>query len=130
MSGCSDVCVDMDCEAYMDIACYSEAVVMARDQWACSECGDTIKARCDYHCVRGLVDGSFYTVRTCIACHEIRHALICGSWLEGDLWEYLVDGAFPKLAEVGLYECMAELPSKAARDKLEARFNEWHEVGA
>lgn len=128
MSGCSNVCVDTD-YGFDDLRAYSEKEVRARKPYVCAECGDAIPIGARYHRAKGLADGDYwYVVRSCVACGQIRNALVCGSWLEGSLWEDIEEIAFPKLARVGLSECMAELPALESRNKLQARFDEWNEA--
>ncbi len=127
MSGCIDVCVDMD---YGGEPCqlYREREVKARKAWRCTECGAAIEPGSKYHQATGLTDGGWWVIRTCEGCADCRQLLACeGVWTEGELWPAATDQAFDELARVGLFECHAQLKTDAGREKLTQQFRRWLE---
>ncbi len=95
---------------------FSSKRVRARREHPCRECGATI-AKGDIHEVdKGLWDGRWDTIRTCLLCVEIRRHFDCGEgWVYGSLWSDLEDNFFPDMKAGG--PCMDGL-SPAAKGKL------------
>ena len=131
MSGCSDVCVDMD---YGGEPCklYREREVVASRPWKCTECNEVIEPGAKYHQATGLADdGMWWVIRTCEGCADCRQLLACeGVWTEGELWPAATEQAFDELARVGLFECFALLKTSAGRVKLQEKFMAWKEKNA
>ena len=44
----------------------------ARKEWKCAECGEPIKPGEKYEHLKGLSEGEWFEVRTCIMCERIR----------------------------------------------------------
>ena len=125
MSGCGDVCVwvgDYDSAEFYK----TEYPVAAKDH-KCCECRRPILKGETYEVTRALYDGLWGTYKTCVECIEIRTQLFCEGWLFGGMWEGIEDQAFPEWRDTGPMECLAQIKSKTARDKLANAFNEWFE---
>lgn len=50
----------------------------ARKAHVCGECGAEIAAGEDYYVHTGLLDGSWLTLKNCLACEQIRDDYGCG----------------------------------------------------
>jgi len=71
-SSCS---CDIDLEP---IVCGEHSIPRARKDHVCSECGAAIKKGELYHVHKGLCDGSWFTVKNCEQCEQIRKDYGCG----------------------------------------------------
>lgn len=91
-------------------------IVRARKEYACTECGETIRPGDKHERVKGMWDKEWSTFRTCLSCVEIREHFSCGSgWLFGCLWDDLRENFFPDMKAGG--QCMTGL-SPAAKARL------------
>lgn len=120
MSGCGGVCVLVDVDEPPEL--HSSKTRVARKKHECGECGGSIEPGEQYEHFAGLNDGRWWSAKTCAPCVEIRSVLMCEGWLFGTLWDDIEEQAFPEFAHVGVFECLAQLESKASRDLLAARF--------
>lgn len=123
MSGCADVCMDLDYGIENEF--YAEEERRAKAEHECIECGRTITRGETYQRAIGKCEGDWFTAKTCADCHAIRDALVCGGFLFGSLWDDIAEYVYPKWVRVSPMECLAKIESKAARDKLSAGFDEW-----
>ena len=126
MSGCADVCLDMNYDGYNDF--FHEKQVVARKQHKCVECALLIGVGSTYERVSGKSDGTFWVHATCGICVEIRKAFVCGSWIYGELFETIEAGMFPIWKKVGPYDCLAKLTTESAIQVMNARYREWEGV--
>lgn len=120
---CADACIGdtFDSEGP---TLHREEVRRSRKSRACCECGQAIAAGDRYEYVRGLWDGYWSTYRTCLLCVEIRHALSCGYWSYGEVWGDIAETVFEAMDRSGPWDCLAKIPSEAARAKLRAAWEE------
>ena len=65
----------------------------ARKEWVCEECSCRISRGSKYQETTGLSDGSFYRIRTCFGCVDVRSAVYCGGYTHGELWEDIRENA-------------------------------------
>lgn len=126
MSNCSDVCLDQDLGYYNEF--FAEDTREAKKNHKCGECGRMIQRSEVYHRAVGKCEGDWFVAKTCPECAEIRTVLICGEYFYGCLWEDIQEHIYPEFLRVGPSECLAELPSKAARRKLDVHFRAWADV--
>lgn len=126
MSGCADVCLDMDSD-YGGSDFYRESIVKARKSHQCCECGDAIASGQTYERASGKSDGDMWSFATCASCAAIRDAFVCGSWIYGMLWESIEEGMFPVWDRTGPIDCLAKLETLEARDKCRQRYQQWRE---
>jgi hypothetical protein len=120
---CADVCLDHGC--YDGAEFSTTKVVRARKPHRCGECRDEIPVGADYERCAGKWDGVIDTMRTCLACAEIRAAFVCGSWVFEMLWESIEEEMFPVWWRSGNWDCLAKLTSEAAIAKCNARYKAW-----
>ncbi len=120
---CSDVCLDMDYD--VDNEFYAEVTYTARKPYHCCECRETIVPGQRYERATGKADDHIWTVKTCAHCAAIRKALVCGSWQFGKLWEQIEENVFPVWLTHSPIDCLAQIDSLEARNKLRERFDEW-----
>jgi hypothetical protein len=123
---CADACLDMGYDGGHN-EFYREEARKARKAYKCCECGSTIKPGDLYEYATGKNDDGFWTAYTCDVCYEIRRALVCGSWVFGQLWEEIREGVFSMWKELSPVDCLAKVDSLAARDALRAAYSEWLE---
>lgn len=65
-----DACV---CDIDLDpITCHTHTSHKARKEHKCGECGATIKKGEQYHVHNGLCDGSWFRIKNCKECEQIR----------------------------------------------------------
>lgn len=119
---CEEVCIDMDFGAYIEF--FNSSIVTARKEHECLECGRTIQPGEKYERAGGKCEGEFWSAAVCLECEEIAKAVVCGFRAYGYLWEGINNEVFPEWAQVGPYECLAKIESKAARDRLAVAFRE------
>jgi hypothetical protein len=123
---CADVCIDMDPYGETNDL-HDSRTHRARVEHRCCECHRTILRGERYEYVSALSDGHFWAAKTCAECVGIRAALVCGSWIYGDLWEAVEEEVFPVWQRTGPYDCLAKIELVSARRLLEARFAAWRE---
>ena len=123
---CADVCIS-DMGWYDENDLHDARKRRARVEHRCCECGRTICPGETYEHVAGKSDGRIWTAKTCTECVEIRAALVCGSWVYGDLWEAIQEEVFPAWLRTGPWDCLAKIDLLSARRLLEARFAAWQE---
>lgn len=121
---CADVCLSMDHDGN---EFYAEAMRKARKPHRCCECYRTIQPGERYAHAAGLSSGADrpFTAKTCEECHDIREALVCGSWIFEVLWEQIEEGVFPSWQHTGPWDCLAKIDNPAARAKLSQAFEAW-----
>lgn len=125
MSGCADVCIDMDGDFCSGRDFYSEKMVTARKPHRCCECGDVIERGQRYERATGKSDDTMWSESTCAPCAEIRDAFVCGSWLYGRLWESIEESMFFVWDRSGPLDCLAKLETLGARNKCRERYARW-----
>lgn len=114
---CSDVCLDMDFDdGPSDF--YREVTRKARKEHLCCECREAIKPGARYAYATGKSNGDMWQAKTCATCYEIRRALVCGSWVFGQLWEEIENYIFPEWKKLSPIDCLAKIDSLEARNKL------------
>ncbi len=123
MAGCSDVCIDMDYDESNEF--YTAIMRKARRPHQCRECHQTIQPGEKYEYVSGKSGGDVWMAKTCAICLAIRDALVCGTWVHGQLWEEIEEGIFPAWQRLSPLDCLAKIDSLAARDALRARYRMW-----
>ena len=121
---CADVCIDMDYDSDENKFHWAE-VRKARKAHVCCECRETIPAGARYEHVSAKSDDCVWSAKTCPTCLEIRQSLVCGSWINGQLWEEIENGVFPAWVIDGPFDCLAQIDSLEARNVLRERFKEW-----
>lgn len=82
----------------------------------CNECGSTITIGSSYEYVCGKWNGDLLYYKTCGACHAIREAFFCGSWIYGEILSELYKHIAAHNGEI-VGECIASLPPMA-RDRV------------
>ena len=101
---------------------YTTTYPVARKEYRCEECRETIPKGAKYELYKMLFDRSWSTTRTCMSCAEIRDHFRCGSCVIGDLWNGLEENFFPDMKAGG--PCMDGL-SPANKDRLFTRRMAW-----
>lgn len=121
---CSDVCIDMDYgDDYAEF--YRETLHTARKEHVCCECKERIAVGSRYAYAAGKNEGSFWSVKTCGTCYEIRRAFVCGSWVFGMLWESIREEVFPMWIDHSPIDCLAKLETLEARNVMRARYEDF-----
>ena len=125
--GCDNVCLDMYCEIdnEIDNEFYAETTPTARVAHVCCECRRTIAPGEQYERATGKSEGQIWTASSCADCREIRKALVCGSWIFGQLWQEIEEVIFPEWDRIGPFDCLAKIDSLPAREKLRAAYADW-----
>lgn len=123
---CQDICMVADYDGSAEF--YSAVTRRAAKEHRCEECRDVIAVGEQYEYVSAKWDGDFTTLKTCLACVEIRKAFYCGGELHGNLWEDIAEQMFPYWNEVTAIDCLAKLTTDAAIAKARARFAKWQAV--
>ena len=121
--GCSDICLDMGYDDTTEF--YREISRTARKAHTCCECRQIIAPRSTYWYATGKSDGDMWQAKTCATCYEIRRALVCGSWILGQLWEEIENAIFPEWKKLSPIDCLAKIDSLAARDKLRSAYADY-----
>ena len=124
MSGCADVCLDMDAD-FGGSDFYTESMHTARKAHKCCECGDAIAPGQRYERASGKSDGEMWSFATCASCADIRDSFVCGSWVYGMLWESIQESMFPVWDRKGPIDCLAKLETLEARNKCRERYADW-----
>ena len=75
------------------------AIVKARKEHRCVECGETISPGSQYERVTGLWDGEFATFKTCLTCRNVRNSLFVCEYNHGTLWQDIRDAFEEQLPE-------------------------------
>lgn len=120
MSDCG-VCVgDFDGEPFS----FSRTTFpMARKEYHCCECGDTITRGQKYERVEGASDGEFSTYITCLVCAEIAESFSCGGRTYGGVfWCELFNNDCWEAVTVG---CLNKLKTPEAKAEFQRRWMEW-----
>jgi hypothetical protein len=101
--------------------CYKRTFPVARKDYTCAECRETILKGTKHEADSGLWDGAFDTVRTCLSCAEIRNHFLCGGsgYEIGQLWEDLENNFFPDMKAGG--PCLDGLSPEAKYRLFEER---------
>jgi len=121
--GCADVCIDHGYDEQNEF--FSTSFPTARKPWKCVECGWTIPKGAKYERSAGKSDGDMWSHPTCLPCAEIREAFVCGSFIFSMLWESIEESIFPRWDQEGPFDCLAKLTTQAARNFIQARYEEW-----
>ena len=66
-------------------------IVEAKKKHVCCECNGTINPGEKYERVKGLWEGRFDLVKTCLPCMRIRNHYCCGGFIYGELRETLIN---------------------------------------
>ena len=82
----------------------------AKKPHKCIECRKEINPGESYEYQAGLLDGDFWTMKSCAVCAEIRTELFC-TWIGGEMWEELREHSVWTLSLANL--------SEAAIDRLQ-----------
>lgn len=101
---------------------FSSSKICARKEHNCGECGDVIEAGQKYENAKGLYDGNFSTMKTCIPCVEVRDHFACEGFIFGQIWEDIQNNMFPGMVAGG--ECLRGA-SVVAKQKLFHEYTEW-----
>ena len=121
MSNC-DVCIggdfDGDGSEFFEIT-----EPKARKPHKCYECGIMINPGDRYERVAGKWEGEFATFETCLFCVEVRKVFSCGESVSyGELWDSMIEAAFPRLTTASPCFCNLSADSK---QKLLHKWNRW-----
>lgn len=121
---CADMCIDTGYDEENEF--HSARVVRAAKPHECRECGSSIAAGEQYEYVAARSEARMWTVKTCLACVEIRNTFCCGGWIYGELWQGVREQLFHRW-EKNLFgvECLARLKSDAAVAKMRERYEDW-----
>lgn len=82
---------DCSIDGYDDAKVYREEFPVARKQYRCCECGETINPGQKYHKAVGLWDLGWDTYRTCMPCYNIRNHYCRRGYIFGRLSDTLSD---------------------------------------
>ena len=119
MTDCN-VCIDQDGGENAEF--WAVKVLVGRHAYRCYECGDEIHASVPHQKITMKYDGTWTSVRTCLACVEIHRALSCNGYrCTGSLWEDLQEYVFPTMTRA----CIEKCQTVAAKQKLTDRWNAW-----
>lgn len=119
MSECS---ISLGSEDYYGSCDFSEIrVVKARKPHRCGECRQEIPVKSEYEYIAAKFDGDFFTVKTCLACAEIRRVFVDGALNYGDLWYEMREHGFPSFSE----GCLVNLETSQAKQKLVDQWRRW-----
>jgi len=121
---CSDICIDVPDYDEGNVF-YREAFHIARKSYRCCECHDPIEIGMTYQYTAGKSEGKLWTMKTCAVCCDIRRALICGSWVFGELWDEIYDYIFPAWEKFSPIDCIAKIESLRARSVILTKYSEW-----
>lgn len=79
----------------------SRRIKAAKDH-RCRECDETIPKGAVHELDKGIWDGRWDSIRTCLSCVEIRNHFACGNgWVYGQLWYDLEENFFPDMRAGG-----------------------------
>lgn len=121
---CAEVCIDIDTGGDGN-EFFRRSTPIARKEWKCDECLETINPGAWYERSTGKSDGQFWSIATCQICVEIREAFVCGSFVFGMLWESIEEEMWPIWKTKGPIDCLAKIESRAARDYIQERYAEY-----
>lgn len=123
MSGCGDVCIDMEVGEYNEF--FSQRIYRARKEYKCCECRETIKPGTRYEYSAGKSMGMLFDERTCLTCKEVREAFVCGGYIFGELWETIEQAMYPIWETKGPIDCLAKIETAETRQALRDRYQQW-----
>lgn len=118
--GDCDVCIGGDFDG--EYAAFSNTEFpKSRKAYKCEECGREIAKGQKYEKYSGVFDGSFFSHKTCMDCHNIRSAMSCNnSVCIGQLWEEIYY-IFPEVT----HGCLERIKTPSAKAYFVERWNEW-----
>lgn len=125
MAGCAEVCIDMDYGESNEF--HAACMRTARKGHSCCECNRTIEPGERYEYAAGKYDGHFFAEKTCAECAAIRDALVCGSYVYGQLWEAIEEEVFPVWDRTGPWDCLAKIDLLSARQALQECYKVYRE---
>ena len=110
-------CICLDVDGINDF--FSERIVTAAKTHVCGECREDIPRGVKYERASGKCDGDFWTVKTCLACKNVRDSLFTCGFQYGSLWEVIHESICKSRQEViWVCDCGAQLDSQ--------HWDEWH----
>jgi hypothetical protein len=70
---------------------YRSKIVTAKKLHKCCECHKAILPSEKYEYVSQLVEGDFFTHKTCLDCLSVRDEFFCDGWWFENVWEHLTE---------------------------------------
>lgn len=105
-----------------DLEGYDVSIRTAPQPFVCSECERTFPAGVEQEYATGdSWTGNPFEATTCIDCHHIAEALVCGSRMHGALWAE-IEAAMDSGMEITT-ACVAKVASVSAKKYLVERIN-------
>ena len=126
MSDCSCIYVDHSSDTIKTLT-YEKRV--SRKMHTCSECGNDIAVGQTYEYFYGVLDGKFYTYRTCVDCLSVQDSFFCEGRVFEGTW-IMIDEHIEEMGGQISSDCLVPL-TKLARDKvcdmIEQYWDDWED---